>query len=268
MYSEAQIGARLTPLFNLTGKTAVVTGAAQGLGFDTADLLAALGANVAVADLRLDAAQDAAARISAKGGNAAAFEVDIGSLTSVQTLFKDVAEKFDGVDILINSAADRSKAEMFEMTEAQWDRMLNVSLRGTFYCAREAVTLMKAKGQGGAIVNISSAGAVRTTIWGINVHYDAAKAGVDSITRSLAGEFGADNIRVNSVLPGGMASQGGANISTTYKIRGPITGPGRVPLGRMGSTMEIAQVVVFLASPAASYVTGQIVAVDGGFFVS
>jgi NAD(P)-dependent dehydrogenase (short-subunit alcohol dehydrogenase family) len=268
MYTDAQIGARLAPLFNLTGKTAVVTGGAQGLGLDTSTLLAELGANVVVADLRLEAATEAAAEITSKGGSALAAEVDVGSLDSIQALFSLVEQKFGGTDILVNSAADRTKAELFEMTEAQWDRMLDVSLRGTFYCAREAIKGMKAKGQGGAIVNISSAGAVRTTIWGINVHYDAAKAGVDSLTRSFAGEFGADNIRVNSILPGGMLSKGGANVSASYNIRGPIMLPGRIPLGRMGSTMEIAQAVVFLVSPASSYITGQIIAVDGGYFVS
>jgi len=268
MTTDAQIGARLAPLFNLTGKTAVVTGAAQGLGFDTSDLLAGLGAHVVMADLNLEAAKQAAAEVHTKGGSATPMQVDIGSLDSIQALFHEVTANLGEADILINSAADRSKAETFEMTEAQWDRMLDVTLRGTFYCSREAIRGMQAKGQGGAIVNISSVGAVRTTIWGINVHYDAAKAGIDSLTRSFAGEYGAGNIRVNSILPGGMASKGGANISSSYNIRGPIMGPGRVPLGRMGSTMEIAQAVVFLASPASSYITGQIIAVDGGFFVS
>lgn len=268
MYNDIQIGSRMANLFSLAGKVAVVTGSAQGLGRDTATLMAEAGAKVVIADLNPDAAQATAAAIEAKGGIAMACGVNVADEAAVQALFAAVDEKFGSVDILVNNAAHRSKAEFFEMTVEQWDQMQDVTLRGTFLCCREAVKRMKAAGKGGSIVNISSVGSVHTTLWGVNVHYDAAKAGVDSITRSLASEFAADGIRVNSVLPGGMASEGGKNISASFKIRGPMIAPGRIAMGRTANPMEVAQAVFFFASPAASYITGQIVAADGGYMVS
>jgi NAD(P)-dependent dehydrogenase (short-subunit alcohol dehydrogenase family) len=267
MYDETRIGARLAGLFGLSGKVAVITGSAQGLGRETARLMAEAGAKVVIADLHADAARDAAAAIDAAGGTAMSCQVDVADAGSVKALFAAVDRQFGGVDILVNNAADRSKAEFFDMSVEEWDRMLAITLRGTFLCSREAIARMKAQGRGGAIVNISSVGSVHTTLWGLNAHYDAAKAGIDSLTRTLGGEFAADGIRVNSLLPGGMASEGGKAISTAYRIRGPIIGAGRVPMGRMAHPLEVAQAVLFLAGPGASYITGQVIAADGGFMV-
>jgi NAD(P)-dependent dehydrogenase (short-subunit alcohol dehydrogenase family) len=268
MYTEAQIATRLAAIFNLTGKVAVITGAAQGLGRQTARLFAEVGARVVIADLNREAALAAAADIETGGGIATGCEVDVADVASVEALFATIDDRFGQVDILVNNAAHRGKAEFLEMPVEQWDVMQKVTLRGSFLCAREAIRRMKARGKGGSIVNISSVGSVHPTLWGINVHYDAAKAGVDSLTRSLASEFASDGIRVNSLLPGGMSSEGGHSISASYKIRGPMTGPGRIALGRVADPMEVAQAALFLASPAASYVTGQILAADGGYLVS
>ena len=267
MYSETQIGQRLASIFSLPGKIAIITGAAQGLGRATAQLFAEVGARVVIADLNADAARQAAAEIEAKGGIALGCQVDVADEPSVKALFTTVDERFGRVDVLVNNAAHRSKAEFFAMPVEQWDKMQAVTVRGTFLCSREAIARMKA-GQGGSIVNISSVGSVHTTLWGVNAHYDAAKAGVDSLTRTLSSEFAGDRIRVNSVLPGGMASEGGKSISAAYHIRGPMIGAGRIPMGRTADPLEVAQAILFLASPASSYITGQLIAADGGFMVS
>lgn len=263
-----QIGARLAQVFNLTGKTALVTGSAQGLGRATAQLFAEVGARVVIADLNAEAAGKVAAEIELKGGSAFAFAVDVSDELGVNALFDAIDAKFGAVDILVNNVAYRSKADFFTMPVEQWDKMFEVTVRGTFLCARAAIPRMRRSGKGGSIVNISSVGSVHTTLWGVNSHYDAAKAGVDSLTRSLSSEFAVDNIRVNSVLPGGMASEGGKAISGSHQLRGPMVGAGRIPMGRTADPFEVANCVLFLASPAASYITGQTVVADGGFMVS
>jgi NAD(P)-dependent dehydrogenase (short-subunit alcohol dehydrogenase family) len=168
MYTETQIGIRLASMFNLSGKVAVITGSAQGLGRQMAQLFAEVGAQVMIADLNVEAARLAAADIEAKGGIAAACGVNVAEATSIAALFAAVDGRFGQVDILINNAAHRGKAEFFEMSVEQWDVMQQVTVRGSFLCAREAIRRMKAQGKGGSIVNISSVSAVHPTIWGVN----------------------------------------------------------------------------------------------------
>ena len=268
MYDQTQIGTRLVSLFGLADKVAIVTGSAQGLGRDTARLLAEAGAKTVIADFNLEGAKAVASQIEALGGIACPCVVNLASEDSIKRMFEAVDALYGRVDILVNNVADRSKAEFFDMTIDEWDRMFDVTARGTFLCCREAISRMRRQGTGGSIVNISTVGAVRTTLWGVNTHYDAAKSAVDSLTRTLGGEFASDRIRVNSVLPGGMASEGARSISASFKIRGPMTGPGRIPMARMADPSEVAQAVLFFASPASGYITGQLLAADGGFMVS
>lgn len=253
--------------FALEGKTALITGAAQGLGRSIAELFIDVGARVVVSDLNGEAAQATASELSARG-TCVGVAMDVADQASVQAGFAEAAKAFGALDILVNNAAYRNKANTMDMSVEEWDTMQAVCTRGTFLCLREAVRQMQGRG-GGSIVNISSMSAQHPTIYP-NLHYDAAKAGVDAITRLAAVEFGKDGIRVNSVLPGGMATPGPDKMRAMAaaggpKIEGPAVMPGRIVLGRVADPMEMARAVLFLASDAASYITGVELLVDGGF---
>ena len=254
-------------LFNLDQKVAVVTGAGSGIGRETALLLASAGAVVVAADLNEDAARQTVEQIKSASGNAIAVKVDIGNEASIMAMYEAVQSKLGHVDILVNNAGIYPKTPFVETSSEKWDKVLGVNLRGTFLCMREAVKRMKSAKNGGSIVNISSVASLQPVIFD-NGDYGASKAGVNNLTKVAALEFAADRIRVNAVLPGGVATEGAAASTKAHQASGPITQPGRMPLGRIGVASDIAQAVLFFASPASSYVTGQLLAVDGGFQVS
>lgn len=249
----------------LDGKVSVVTGAASGMGRTTARLFADTGARVAVVDLNREGADKTAAEITEAGGEAIAVACDISDEDSVNAAFEEIAGRLGPADVLVNCAAYRGKAEFMDITTQQWDDMFAVTTRGTFFCLRAAIRQMQASGRGGSIVNISSVCAQHTAIFA-NAHYDAAKAGVDALTRAAAVEFAGDRIRVNSIMPGGVKTEGLSNIQSSIDFRGPATQPGRMLLG-YADPIELARAILFLASPAASYITGHVMAVDGGFLV-
>ena len=253
--------------FTLGGKVALVTGAAQGLGRAVSELFLDVGASVVIADLNGEAAMATAAELASRGPTIGV-AMDVSDEGAVQAGFAAAAKAFGGVDVLVNNAAYRNKANTMDMSVAEWDIMHAVCTRGAFLCLREAVKQMRGRG-GGSIVNISSMSAQHPTIYP-NMHYDSAKSGVDAITRLGAVEFAKDGIRVNSVLPGGMATPGPDKMRAMAaqggpKIEGPATIPGRNVMGRIADPIEMARAVLFLASPAASYVTGVELLVDGGF---
>jgi 3-oxoacyl-[acyl-carrier protein] reductase len=180
--------------------------------------------------------------------------------------------RFGGVDSVVHAAAIFPKYALLEITVEQWDRIQAVNLRGTMLVLREAIRQMKAAGRGGSIVNISSVSGEREVVFH-NAAYGASNAGMTNLTRVAALEFGADKIRVNAVLPGGTATEGAMAASKDMvarglEMKGPMTQPGRVPLGMMGSPEDIAAACLFFASPASKQITGQCLAVDGGFLVS
>jgi NAD(P)-dependent dehydrogenase (short-subunit alcohol dehydrogenase family) len=179
-------------------------------------------------------------------------------------------ESFGGVDLLVNNAAYRRKGAFLSLTVEEWDRMHAVIARGTFLCMRDTIRQMRRQGRGGAIVNVSTIGAAHPTIFN-NAHYDSAKSGVNALTRSCAIEFAADGIRINAVMPGGVDTEGmkKMRLSTDsgYVSQGPMTLPGRMPMG-VALPIQLASAILFLASPASSYMTGHVMAVDGGYLVS
>lgn len=261
----------ITDLFAIPGKVAVVTGAGSGIGEATAHLFAKAGAKMVIADLVQEDGQRTADAIKGAGGEAIALQCDVADEASVQAMVKGARDAFGGIDVLVNNAAYRPKADFFEMTVEDWDRMHAVNTRGTFLCMREVIKVMQAQGKerGGAIVNISTIGTHLPTIVN-NVHYDSSKGGVNSITKSTASEFAVDGIRINAVMPGGVDTGGSRRMrndaETNFVPKGPITMPGRMLLG-MAQPIQLASAILFLCSPASSYMTGHIMAVDGGYSV-
>ncbi len=248
--------------FGLAGKTAIVTGAASGIGRATATLFAQVGARVLFVDL-----DDHGVRAAAAAVGMSHAVCDISEETKVQALFAAAQELLGGrLDVLANVAAYRRKADTMSMSASEWDLMHAVTARGTFLMMREAIRVMRPHG-GGSIVNVSSVSAQHPTIFA-NMHYDAAKAGVDAMTRAAAVEFAGHGIRVNSVRPGGTASGGAARMADERPPTGPMTGTGRIPLGRLSDPIEQARAILFLASDASSYITGHHLTVDGGYHVS
>lgn len=253
--------------FRLDGKTAVVTGSASGIGQRIAEVLAEAGAKVIVADINEQPAQSVAEQIRSRGHQASAVAADVSREHSVAKMLDTAIATYGSLDVLVNNAAIFPKKPFLEVDIEFWDRLHAVNLRGTFLCLREGIRRMKAQGKGGSIVNISSVSSMQAVVYH-NATYNASKAGVNSLTRTTALEFGEDGIRVNAVLPGGVPTPGAKAASSGMQMRGPILGPGRVPLGGMGDPQDIALAVLFFASSASRYVTGQLLAVDGGFQVS
>jgi NAD(P)-dependent dehydrogenase (short-subunit alcohol dehydrogenase family) len=254
--------------FGLAGKVAIVTGAASGIGAATARLFAKVGAKVVIADIDVEGGRGVADEI-ASYGEAIAVHADVSDEESVAAAVARAAESFGALDVMVANAAYRPKADFLSLSVAEWDIMHAVIARGTFLCDREAIRQMRRQGSGGAIVNISSVSAVHPTILN-NVHYDSAKAGVEGITRATAYEFARDNIRVNAVRPGSTNTASPKRVrNPDLAVGGPLSDRSRIPIGpRQADPLETARAVLFLASPASSYITGQFLAVDGGFLIS
>src|SRR5271165_3523225 len=246
----------LDTLFRLDGKTAVITGAGRGIGKATAELFASAGASVLVADIDPASARAVAEELKRDGLRAAAATVDVAQEASVEQMCAAAIGTFGSLDILVHGAGIFPKIPLMTITVEQWDRIMAVNLRGSMLCLRAAVRRMQAGGRGGAIVNISSVSSRQELIYH-NAAYGASKAGVSNLTKVAALEFAADRIRVNAVLPGGVATEGAKEATTELvksglKIEGPLAGnPGRMLLGRVGTAADIANACLFLASPAA-----------------
>jgi NAD(P)-dependent dehydrogenase (short-subunit alcohol dehydrogenase family) len=250
-------------LFSLNGKTALVTGAGSGIGAAIAEMFARAGAHVVCAGRTASKLETVTARIRADGGHADTLIVDVSDEAAVVAAFAAVAER--NLSILVNNAAIMQKHDFLSMTADAWDAAQATNTRGAFLCTREAVKHMR--GRGGTVINIGSIASIHAAVHG-NAQYGASKAGLLALTRSVAVEFAADNIRCNAILPGAVATEGGRAAGAGVPLEGPFVQKGRILLGRVGAPDDIAAAALYLASDAASYVTGQTLIVDGGLMIS
>jgi NAD(P)-dependent dehydrogenase (short-subunit alcohol dehydrogenase family) len=246
--------------FHLEGRVAVVTGAAQGIGAACAERLAADGAAVALWDKDLERASALATTLGERGHRAAAMQCNVADAAEVQAALAATLQAFGHVDALVNNAGIFKAADFLDITEADWDAVIAVNLKGSFLVG-QAVAREMVKTGGGAIVNMSSVNAVMA-IPSI-ASYNASKGGVNQLTRVMALALAEHGIRVNAVAPGTIATElARGAVLTSDEARARILS--RTPLRRLGEPAEVAEVVAFLLSDAASYMTGEIVVVDGG----
>ena len=255
-------GVPLTELLSLAGRVAVVTGGARGIGRACSARLAEAGAVVLVADLDEEAAREAADSI---GRGALAARVDVREAAGIRALADEALVRLGRLDVWVNSAGVFPIAPVLELSEEDWDAVLDANLRGTFLGAREAARAMIAGGAGGVIVNVSSTAAFRTAGPGV-AHYAASKFGVRGLTQSLAAELGAQGIRVLAVAPTvtltpGLEAQRSPLEQAGFLLDG--LGP-RLPLGRVAVPDDVARVVVFCASDLSLLMTGSTLLVDAG----
>jgi NAD(P)-dependent dehydrogenase (short-subunit alcohol dehydrogenase family) len=242
----------------LRGQVAVVTGAGGGIGGAVARRLAAEGASVVVDDIAQDRAEDTAAAIRQDGGTAHAVAADVSSSAGVDRLFDAALSEFDDVTILVNNAGlIHESRHFFDGDEEWWDRVLRTNLKSVYLCSDRASRIM-ARRRGGAIVSSSSGGATRAHRG--NAAYDAAKGGIEAITRALAVDLAPYGIRVNAVAPGAIDVSPPGTLSDADRAERGAS----IPLGRIGVPDDLPGAYAFLAGPDAAYVTGVVLAVDGG----
>jgi len=245
----------------IEGKVAIVTGAGGGIGEAYARALAAQGARVAVAEIDKERGEAVTSAIREAGGQALAVQADVGSPDSTRALAERVAREWGGIDFLVNNAAIFGGMKMDSLLRVDWDyyqHFMNVNMNGALLCARACYRSMKERG-GGAIVNQSS-----TAAWMGAGYYGLAKLGVNGLTHCLARELGPMKIRVNAIAPGPTDTNALAT-QVPPAFRDAMVA--QLPLSRLGSTDEMAHACCFLLSDAASWVTGQVLAVDGGQIV-
>jgi 2-dehydro-3-deoxy-D-gluconate 5-dehydrogenase len=262
----------IAELLDLSGRVALVTGAAQGFGFASARRLAEAGAAVLLSDRRGDRLEAAAGRLADYGDRIGWAIGDVSIRDQVDALVEDAVTRFGRLDVLVNNAAAYSNVRVGEMPLETFANVLDVNVNGPFWCARQAARRMLAQGDGGAIVNVTSIDALHPTSRGMS-HYTTSKHALWGLTKCLALELGPRGIRTNAVAPGPSLTEGAVEYIQAGAPEGIdiekqwAEAAGRVPMHRWAEPDEIARVVVFLASDLSAFVNGAQIVVDGGYLL-
>jgi 2-deoxy-D-gluconate 3-dehydrogenase len=252
----------LQEAISIKGKIAIVTGAGVGIGKAIAERLHEAGASVALWDLSKEAIDQLASELNEKrAGSAVSYGMDVSVSDDVEAAFSHVIESFGTVDILVNNAGIYPIKTFEEMSEADFQKVIDVNLKGLYLCTKQVVATMKERG-GGKIINVTSIDALHPSMVGL-AHYDASKHGAWGFTKNIALELAPYGIAVNAIAPGAIATPGTGVVDGNVPdaLQGFIQ---MIPMGRMGDADEIGKVAAFLASDLASYMTGSQIVVDGG----
>jgi NAD(P)-dependent dehydrogenase (short-subunit alcohol dehydrogenase family) len=249
-------------LFRLDGKTAIVTGGGRGLGRYMAEALSDAGANVALCSRKIEPLEEVRDEIEARGGHALAYSCDVTVQEDVERIVSATEEAFGSLDVLVNNSGATWGAPPTEMPLEKFDRVISVNVRGTFLMSQAVGRRMIERQSGGTIVNVASIAALvgGNPDYMQTVGYNSSKGAVISMTRDLATSWAEHNITVNAVAPGWFPTRMSGGLIEEFEERML----GDIPLGRFGNPEDLKGVIVFLASPAAAYVTGQTIVVDGG----
>ncbi len=246
------------PMFDLQGKTAIITGGATGLGFAMAEGLAQGGANIVICGRRMRLCEEACSQLAAQGTRALPVRCDVSEASHVEDMVAATLREFGSLDILVNNAGITGSAKaVHEISEQEWDDTLAINLKGAFLCSRAAAKEMIARG-GGKIINVASIGATKPLP--LSADYSASKAGVIALTRTMALELIRHNIHVNAICPGYFTTE----FNSETLERAKMQAEKRIPIGRTGDAEEIKGLIVFLASSASNYLVGEDIVIDGG----
>lgn len=244
----------------LSGKTALVTGCGRGIGRAVATTLAQAGADIVINDIDQEMAEKLAVEIENIGQKVLVCCGSVGVMSEVDAMFAKINDNFSSLDVLVNNAGITRDNMLLQMTDQEWDQVMDVNLKGVFYCIRAAAAMMKEQGAG-RIVNLTSVTALTGNVGQVN--YAASKAGVIGITKTLARELARYQITVNAVAPGFIETPMTESIPDDIK-KSIVKG---IPLGRAGKPQDVANVVKFLSSSDAAYITGQVISCNGGLYI-
>ena len=244
----------------LKGKNTLITGGAQGIGKAIALGMAKEGANIGIADVNIENAENTALEVRASGVKSIAVKLDVSSQDNVSSTFQTFVKEFGAFDVLVNNAGITRDTILLRMKEEDWDAVLNVNLKGSFLCSKEAVKIMS-KQRSGKIISISSVVAFTGNPGQAN--YSSSKAALIGLTKTIAKEYASRGIRANAIAPGFI--QTAMTDALTDEVKGEMKRA--IPLGQFGTPEDVANTVIFLASNESDYITGQVIHVNGGMYM-